>query len=420
MMSVDQSSTVSASPAERTELGVSVLAFAALTVAMVAVSPARLVYDETVFYPNIALLMRVGLNAEFLRALDQSPGPLYQLFHLAWAGVTGLEIRSMRLLNLACIGLCIPLLAGWASTMRLGSSARWSIAGSMLAIPPMWVISGLALTEAPAMLCLCASIFLLLRALRRSGGVVPALMAVLAGLLLSLAIIGRTPYLLVIPAAWAFALEPGFKAWRVLGVFTVAALLLPVPMFLAWGDLMPPPVSVIQSGLNPLFGLYGFAYAGLFVSLIAPGWLRWIPRAAAAAALLAGAGALANNFSHWLTFLPLQTVVERLLPAAVVLRLGYTFPAVLAAVGLYYLLLMLVQVWDARENTMRLFLLLGAMAIIATCAKSAAQFSSRYVVQAAPFLVFVAADSSARGNGRLWRLLLGTALGLASLLSYYR
>ena len=92
----------------------------------------------------------------------------------------------------------------------------------------------------------------------------------------------------------------------------------------------------------------------------------------------------------------------------------------LAAVGLYYLLLMLVQVWDARENTMRLFLLLGAMAIIATCAKSAAQFSSRYVVQAAPFLVFVAADSSARGNGRLWRLLLGTALGLASLLSYYR
>jgi len=290
----------------------------------------------------------------------------------------------------------------------------------MLAIPPMWVISGLALTEAPAMLCLCASIFLLLRALRRSGGVVPALMAVLAGLLLSLAIIGRTPYLLVIPAAWAFALEPGFKAWRVLGVFTVAALLLPVPMFLAWGDLMPPPVSVIQSGLNPLFGLYGFAYAGLFVSLIAPGWLRWIPRAAAAAALLAGAGALANNFSHWLTFLPLQTVVERLLPAAVVLRLGYTFPAVLAAVGLYYLLLMLVQVWDARENTMRLFLLLGAMAIIATCAKSAAQFSSRYVVQAAPFLVFVAADSSARGNGRLWRLLLGTVLGLASLLSYYR
>jgi len=349
-MSVDQSSTVSASPAERTELGLSVLAFAALTVAMVAVSPARLVYDETVFYPNIALLMRVGLNAEFLRALDQSPGPLYQLFHLAWAGVTGLEIRSMRLLNLACIGLCIPLLAGWASTMRLGSSARWSIAGSMLAIPPMWVISGLALTEAPAMLCLCASIFLLLRALRRSGGVVPALMAVLAGLLLSLAIIGRTPYLLVIPAAWAFALEPGFKAWRVLGVFTVAALLLPVPMFLAWGDLMPPPVSVIQSGLNPLFGLYGFAYAGLFVSLIAPGWLRWIPRAAAAAALLAGAGALANNFSHWLTFLPLQTVVERLLPAAVVLRLGYTFPAVLAAVGLYYLLLMLVQVWDARET----------------------------------------------------------------------
>ena len=81
MMSVDQSSTVSASPAERTELGLSVLAFAALTVAMVAVSPARLVYDETVFYPNIALLMRVGLNAEFLRALDQSPGPLYQLFH---------------------------------------------------------------------------------------------------------------------------------------------------------------------------------------------------------------------------------------------------------------------------------------------------------------------------------------------------
>ncbi len=406
--------------AERAELGLYVVAFAVMAVAMAAGLPARPVYDEKVFVPNIALLTRLGLNAEFLRALDQSPGPLYQLFHLAWAGVTHLEIPSMRLLNLACIGLCVPLLAGWATTMGLSVARRWSIAGSMFAIPPMWVISGLALTEAPAMLCLCASVFLLLRALPRPGGAVPTLMAAFAGVLLSLAILGRTPYLMVIPAAWAFALDSRFNARRLLVVFTVAALVLPAPVFLAWGGLTPPSVTEIQSGLNPLFGLYGFAYAGAFVALIAPGGIRWIPRAAAAAALIAVTGALANNISHTLTHLPMATVAERLLPAAVVLRVGYTVPAVLAAVGLYCLFLMLVQVWGARQDPMRLFLILSAMAIVATCAKSAAQFSSRYVVQAAPFLVFVAAESSARGTGHLLRLLLGAALGLASLLSYYR
>ena len=409
-----------ASPAERLEFALYVLGATMLALAIVAGSPARLAYDESYFYPGIDLLRRLGLNGDFLRALDQSPGPLYQLFHLAWGGVTHLEIRSMRLLNLACIAGCVPLLAGCASLSGVGGRRAWLIAGSVIAIPPMWVISGLALTEAPAMLCLSASILLLLRTVQRPFDVVTGLMASLSGLLLSLAIIGRTPYLMVIPAAWVFALDRRFTARRSLAVFTALALMLPAPVFLAWGGVTPPLVSSIQSGVNPLFGLYGFAYACVFVALLAPGWIRWIPWAAAAAVCLTFAGGLANNISPVLTWLPMMTVAERLLPAPVALRLGYTFPALLAGFGLYFLFVMLVRTWEARRDSMRLFLILGAMAIILTCAKSSAQFSSRYVVQAAPFLILMTAESTAAGTGRVLRLLLGAGLGIASLLSYYR
>jgi hypothetical protein len=217
-----------------------------------------------------------------------------------------------------------------------------------------------------------------------------------------------------------FALDPRWGGRRPIAVFTVVALLLPMAVFLAWGGVTPPLVSTIQSGVNPLFGLYGFAYAGVFVALLAPGWIRWIPWAAAATALLACAGGLANNLSPVLPWLPLTTVAEQLLPPAIVLRLGYTFPAVLAGAGLYFFLVMSVRMWEARRDSMRLFLIVSAMAIILTCAKSSAQFSSRYVVQAAPFLVIMASQSPLAGTGRVFRLLLGAGLGMASLLSYYR
>ena len=58
------------------------------------------------------------------------------------------------------------------------------------------------------------------------------------------------------------------------------------------------------------------------------------------------------------------------------------------------------------------------MLLLATSAKVTHLFSTRYVAQASPFLVFLLAGYDRSGWGRLLRFLIGMAIGYISLETY--
>ncbi len=397
-------------------------ALAALTIMLLILfrSPASFIHDEASFYSNLELMSEIGLTKDFLLTMrEQSPGPLYQIVHAALRPITGPQVRSVRLVNAACLIGAILLVAGLVQDR--GRERRLVIAGSMLAIPGSWVIGGMALTEAPAMLCVCGGIALLLRTLRRPSTLpVDAAWSAVAGFLLSLAIIGRQPYLILIPAVWILTRRADRQRLFLLLLFTLAASVVPVMIFATWGGLVPSPVASRHSEWNPYFAMLGFGYAGLFTLILAPKWFQ-LNRSldfACLAALTLGLGA--NLWKPTLSYLPMASVARSCLGQSLADGLSLVFPVLLPVFGFYFLASALRHLRSQGGDRESMFLTLTTLAIVATCAKSSAQFSSRYVVQAAPFLVAMTSGFAIAGMTRLARILLGGALGISSLLSYYR
>ena len=382
-------------------------------------SPAALTYDERNFYPNLELLQKTRLDTTFLRSMKyQSPGPLYQVVHLAASPITRLSIKRMRFLNLLMLVAAIVVLGALLSE-KLGMRG-WFAAGSLLAIPVTWVIGGLALTEAPSLLFLMLCLLLLQSGLSEKISLAGSLLlAILAGACMSCAIAGRTPYLLVIPAAWALY-KPNGKSGVVLVAFTATSLIVPALLFYTWQGLVPPHVAQIHGALEPLYVFWGLAYAGAFIFLIAPSCLTWNPGWALLCAILGILFAAFNFVFQYRWYLPMTTAIRGALGEEWSRPAGYIFPGLIAVAGLYCALCLGVKAWRGREGRdNQLFGTLAAVAIIVTCAKSSAQFSSRYVLQAAPFLILAAGEYAASGPWRLARLSGGITLGLISLMSYY-
>src|SRR5436190_23907851 len=69
------------------------------------------VFDEPLFPPNVVLMEKYGFGKRFLlEMVDQAPGPLYEFVHLPLKGITHLEPRAMRIVNLLLFFVVIGLL----------------------------------------------------------------------------------------------------------------------------------------------------------------------------------------------------------------------------------------------------------------------------------------------------------------------
>jgi len=403
----------------RFEIGLIAIVALALIALIVAKSPAAPIYDEGPFLENLALMNELGFSREFLVEMGgQSPGPLYQMVHAVAQPLSRARIRPMRLINAACLlGAVLALAltfggAGWGGGI--------ATAGRMFAIPGVWVVGGMALTEAPAMLLASSGAVLLIWTVRRTGTLTAdcALSAV-AGSLVALAILGRQPYLVVPAVAWILAYQASRREVVLLTAFTVAAAVAPLLVFLTWGGLVPPMLGNVQSGLNPYFALLGFGYAGVFTVFLAPRWFQSNRGILAAGLAVAVLGVGVNAWTRTVLHMPMASVARPLLGPVVSDFTMVAFPVVFVVFGLYFVASSVMNMRARSGDTEFLFYTLATLAIILTCAKSSAQFSSRYVVQAAPFLVAMTAGFAPAGTGRIARLLAGAALGVSSLLSYY-
>jgi len=152
-------------------------------------------YDEPLFIPNVYLFEQYGLTKEFLLKInEQAPGPLYQFIHYPLRGITHLQTPGIRLVNTALLGLMILLLTAIITQLsKVEKKQAFLLALNMMAIPMVWNVSGMALTEIPPMFFATLSIFLLLHALRKQDNAfaVSLLLALLAGCATGLSILGQ-------------------------------------------------------------------------------------------------------------------------------------------------------------------------------------------------------------------------------------
>ncbi|MDX6341248.1 MAG: hypothetical protein QOH87_1386, partial [Trebonia sp.] len=273
------------------------VAVAATTLATAAArSPAQLKYDENYHFPTAREFAERQSLRDFLATPRESaPGPLYSAFHAALAPATGFAIVPHRLANVGLLFATVAVL-GWM-LWRIGGAGSLPVAGMYFAVPVVWPIGVMALTETPAILAATLSLAAVVGVLGRSGAGRQFAGYGLSGLAAGGAILGRQPYLplVVMPVV----LGGWGREW--LGrttVFLAAALPLPLAVFAIWGGLLPAGTRHAGGGIAPLHGLLAFAYVALFVAFIAPRWYAGSWRPGVAAAIAAAAVALALGFEY--------------------------------------------------------------------------------------------------------------------------
>jgi hypothetical protein len=390
-----------------------------LLVAIILTAPHQLVYDERFFAPNVRLYQELGFSRSFLLAMKhQAAGPLYQIVHSFFAPLTGLQPPGIRLVNLAFL-IGIMVFTGMALQWR-GCRTAWLHAMTPLAFVPMWKLSGMALTEIPSMffvsLWLCLVLFAHNRHERRP--LVSFSILGLSGVVMSLAILGRSPNLLALMALPVLALRSRHRLPLVAGMIPALAfsMIVPLYVFWVWGGLVSPDAST-RSAFNPGNLYLSIMYLSMMVMLVSPAWFR-LPKpwpAACVATLIVLT--LLNRFLGF-SFLPLATALPWFVPPVVQAWLG----PLLAALGFLLSCIFSVSVallaWRKREDPEMLFLVLGLGLLLASSV-GISRFSSRYAAQAIPFLLLILPEKDSVSLAKVAGWTVAMALGAISLLSFY-
>jgi hypothetical protein len=242
------------------------------------------------------------------------------------------------------------------------------------------------------------------------------LRAVLAGICLGAAILGRQPYLAVIPVLLAMiGWVPG--KWLPLSLCALVASLSSGWLFVWWGGLSPPCYQQIaHSGISLPNGILALSYAGAATLFLNPGWMK--PGGKWESVLGAVLGVLAASVARDYSMPPAKSVLLRLFGEGPGLFAGFLLGVAIAMLGVVWLWHLLIKIWGARANPAALFPLLTLAALVATPVKMTAQFSSRYVVGLLGVLLLVVTPLPVT---RWWwgRMLSGGLVGAAMLWTYY-
>lgn len=394
----------------------SILSFIILFL-LVLTSPKQSIYDESIFIENLKLLERVGLNEFFLlRLKDQSPGPLFQFIHYSFLPLTTYSMIGLRVVNYFLMSLTI-----FFTYLTLQPKKNSIIVACMyLSWPMTWVVSGMALTEIPSMLFTAIFIYILQLVLfsKSKSQISKHSLIVLAGLSLSLAIVGRSPFLMVVFACPILLFIT--KKQTLIILLIIVACIFPIYMFTIWNGLVPPSVQQIQKGMNVMYMFMAFGYMAIITFIIAYKWYDMPKYNYIIVFILTVVFIIINLKFHFLSFEPLKSVSDKIIPYSLLNSYKYIAPGVIVGISILYITSCVFQLIKNRKNVFFLFTLIAGLLIIATTLKSSAQFSSRYVVQAAPFFMIAYFDYI-EINGKTFILqLVGVLLGIFSLLSYYQ
>lgn len=238
-------------------------------------------YDEDDYLQNVAILQKHGFSNAYLLNLIGSAGPLYSVVHYLFEPLTHLQSPFVRLINTGFLAGTMYLTS---LTLRLLPHTNRLYALMAMAIPMTYVISGLALTEAPAVFFFSTGVYLISASAAQGNAYTTAIIQSLSGgLCISVAILGRQPYLLVLAALpiLFFYQKDDIKGVVLLLLALVMSLAMPAYVFMIWNDLVAPSDAasydqIASEGVSYRLDFFFLciAYYCIALFLIAPGFYR--------------------------------------------------------------------------------------------------------------------------------------------------
>jgi hypothetical protein len=374
----------------------------------------KYIYDERIFVSNLIVIEKYGISAElFTEMRNQSPGPLYQIVHYLCKPLTRYDPRAMRILNYLFLWILIAFIHSILKFYKIDRA--WPQALSIIAVPMTWAVAGMALSEIPAILFCCAAIVLFINSLQLKSALKSFGCSLAGGSCLGLSIIGRSPFLvLFIP----FLLFVNRDNWKKILIFLSFGAIIPVYAFSIWHGLVPADVLRIQYGWNIWYGILGIGYLALVTILMVPNWFSassQMIRLAAAAFIITS---VLNCFFFKITYFPLHKAVLGIFGKQIVLYISYIVPGIIVTLALLFIIQGYNHYRAHRTNILFMFSFLSAVLITITSLKSSAQFSSRYIAQALPFIVLYSSFFEKTRYTLLFHSF-GIVIGICSLVGYY-
>ena len=202
--------------------------------------------------------------------------------------------------------------------------------------------------------------------------------------------------------------------WPVL-LAAILALGVVIPVFTIWGGLVPPGQEQVEHGITLGHGALGFAYAAVFVVVLAPrfflaGW-RW-------SAAIGIAVALAVTAMGGLQ-LQIAAGVARHLPGWAATIFQFAGSIVLVGGGVALVLSIAINIWHRRDDRVFVLAALLTLGLAATPAFVAHQFSSRYLITILPFALIAVQPYFRPSYWAAARLAAGATVGALSLGAYF-
>jgi hypothetical protein len=430
--------------ARNTSIAISVLSLAVIFV-LIVTQNGVMVYDERNFIPNIHLIQQFGLTRKFLLNISGSAGPTYAAIHYLFIGITHLNINYIRLTNFGLLLLLLFFI--YLNAKLLKAKDPVIITANFIIIPMVWVSCGLALTEVPAMLFATASLFFLLQSFMvRRKFIIQLLLAILAGLLLSIAILDRSFFLMIafaipILVVIQFSLEKFDSSFKqgiedisfnfpnknqsliLLAVFLIFSLYLPLKVFMVWGALAPPTdtklVGANDLSIVPWYGVLSFCYCGFITLILAPNWFIINKKILITTLAISFFFMIANVYNGYFEFAPFLTAAIKFLSPGGFIIYQRVIPAFIFLFSFHFVLSSLIRLWENRHNPIFAFLALVILLIAFSTIKVKAQFSSRYVAQITPFFLLIFIRFERTDWQKVIRAGIGAGLGFVSLYFYF-
>lgn len=385
-------------------------------------------YDEDDYLQNVAILQKHGFSNAYLLDLIGSAGPLYSVVHYLFEPITHLQSPYVRLIN---TGFLAGTMYVTGLSLGLLSHSSRLYALMAMAIPMTYVISGLALTEAPAVFFFTAGVYLISASAAPGNAYTTAIIQSLSGgLCMSLAILGRQPYLLVLAAfpILFFYRKDDVKGVVLLLLALVMSLALPVYIFMIWNDLVAPSDAALydqiaSEGVSYRFDFFFLciAYYCFALFIIAPGFFRKLQkREIIMYIILYLILALINYKFELIHFFFLRFIIEKFIPSPdLIPLLEILFGAALPLLGFYFLATLYHQLQRTAFKRDLVFYSAVMILIALSCVKITWGFSSRYAAQAIPLLILTGSYFYKPSKYNSIRITAGVILGLLSVVSYF-
>lgn len=382
-------------------------------------------YDEPYYLENVPLLHKYGFGKAYLLHHIGSAGPLYPVLHYLLEPITQLRVPYIRLVG---ISLLLGVIYFLSLTLNLLGFSR-SYALCILAIPMTYTISGLALTEIPAIFFFSGGIYLIIKMTSNDTSYLAAIVhSAAGGIFISLAILGRQPYLLTLAALPILFWNKGniIRSVFLLLLTLVFSLALPCYVFYLWNGLVAPMDSHIYENLTrqgilfrPQFFLLCLAYFSMVFIIIAPD-LFILPGKRQVMLLLLVYTLLAavNYVFDLMKFLPVTSLAINIISAKYIYVAEVLFGAAIVLLAIYFITALFRHLQNKAYPKELVFYSFALLLIAISCMKITWGFSSRYATPAIPMLIPMGAYFFKKNNSSVYRMIAGVLLGLISFASY--